>query len=67
MNILMAVIAVILLTAPLIGYSLLWFYRGPILTHLGKLGMTLLVLGLSFFLLVFVLNIALMVSRLLLF
>jgi hypothetical protein len=62
-----ALTAAAFLAAPLIGSSLVWFYRGPILAHLGKLGMTLLVLGLSFFLLVFVLNIALMVSRLLLF
>ena len=67
MHILMAVTYVVSLAALLIGYSLLWFYRGPILTHLGKLGMTLLVLGLSFFLLVFVLNIALMVTRLLMY
>jgi hypothetical protein len=51
----------------LIWSSLLWFYRRPILTHLGKLGMALLVLGVAFFFLAFVLNIALMVSRLLLF
>lgn len=67
MYILMAVTYVVSVAALLIGYSLLWFYRGPILTHLGKLGMTLLVLGLSFFLLVFVLNIALMVTRLLMY
>jgi hypothetical protein len=62
-----AVTAVAHLAALLIGGSLLWYYRGPILTHLGKLGMALLVFGLAFFLLAFVLNIALMLSRLLLF
>ena len=42
-----AITAVAFLAALLLGSSLLWFYRGPILTHLGKLGMTLLVLGLA--------------------
>jgi hypothetical protein len=41
------VTAVVFLAALLIGSSLLWFYRGSILTHLGKLGMTLLVVGLA--------------------
>jgi hypothetical protein len=63
----MAVTAVVFLVALFIGCSLLWFYRRPLLVHLGKLGMTLLVLGLALLSLVFVLNIALMVSRLLLF
>ena len=65
----MAGIAVVFLglAALLIGCALLWFYRSPILAHLGKPGMTLLVLGLAFFFLVFALNIALMVFRLLLF
>ncbi len=63
----MAMTAVGQLAGVLIGWALLWFYRRPILAHLGKLGMTLLVLGLALFFLVFVLNIALMVSRLLLF
>jgi len=61
-----AVTAVAHLAALVIGGSLLWFYRSPILTHLGKLGMALLVFGLAFFLLAFVFNIALIVSRLLL-
>ena len=63
----LAVTGVVFLAALLIGSSLLWFYRGPILAHLGKPGMTLLVLGLALFFLVFALNIALMVSRLLMF
>jgi hypothetical protein len=70
MDILMAITAVVFLAALaalLVGCALLWFYRGPTLAHLGKLGMTLLVLGLAYFLLVFVINIALAVSRLLLF
>ena len=61
-----AVTAVAYLAAFLIGGALLWFYRRPILTHLGRLGMTLLVLGVAFFFLAFVFNIALMVSRFLL-
>ncbi len=70
MDILMAIIAVGFLAALAalhIGCALLWFYRGPILAHLGKLGMTLLVLGLAGYFLFFVLYIALIVSRLLLF
>ncbi len=67
MDILMAVTAVVSLAALLVGYSLLWFYRRPMLAYLGKLGMTLLVVGLSLFFLVFVLTTALMVSRLLLY
>jgi hypothetical protein len=47
--VLSAVTAVAFLAALLIGSSLLWFYRGPILAHLGKPGMTLLVLGLASF------------------
>jgi hypothetical protein len=62
-----AVTAVAHLAAFLIGGTLLWFYRRPILTHLGRLGMTLLVLGVAYFFLAFVLNIALIVARLLLF
>jgi predicted benzoate:H+ symporter BenE len=65
--VLSAVTAVAFLAALLIGSSLLWFYRGPILAHLGKPGMALLVLGLAGIFLVFVLGMALMVSRLLLF
>jgi predicted benzoate:H+ symporter BenE len=65
--VLFVVTAVAFLAALLVGSSLLWFYRGPILAQLGKPGMALLVLGLVGFFLVFVLNIALMVSRLLLF
>src|SRR5215218_4178503 len=42
------VTAVVHLAALLTGGSLLWFYRRPILTHLGKLGMALLVFGLAF-------------------
>jgi hypothetical protein len=65
--VLSVVTAVAFLAALLIGSSLLWFYRHPILAHLGKLGMTLLVLSLAGFFLFFVLNITLTVSRLLLF
>ncbi len=61
-----ALTAVAHLAAFLIGGTLLWFYRRPILTHLGRLGMTLLVLGVAYFFLAFVLNIALIVARLLL-
>jgi predicted benzoate:H+ symporter BenE len=65
----MAGIAVVFLglAALLIGCALLWFYRLPILAHLGKPGMTLLVVGLAGFFLFFVINIALTVTRLLLF
>jgi hypothetical protein len=65
--VLWAITAVAFLAALLIGSSLLWFYRHPILTQLGKPGMTLLVLGLVGIFLFFVLNLALTVSRLLLF
>ena len=59
----LAVTAVVFLAALLIGSSLLWFYRGPILTHLGKLGMTLLVLGLAGVLGFLGLNVLLFVLR----
>jgi predicted benzoate:H+ symporter BenE len=65
--VLSAVTAVAFLAALLIGFYLLWFYRRPILAHLGKPGMTLLVLVLASFFLVFVLSMAMMVSRLLMF
>jgi hypothetical protein len=55
------------LAVVLIGCALIWVYRRDILAHLGKVGMTLLVLGLALLFLFFVLNIALIVSRLLLF
>jgi len=61
------VITVAFLVGLLIGSSLLWFYRRPILAHLGKPGLALLVLGLVSFFLVFVLGMALMVARLLLY
>jgi hypothetical protein len=65
--VLWAVTAVAFLAALLVGSSLLWFYRRSILAHLGRLGMTLLVLSLAGFFLFFVLHIALTVSRLLLY
>ncbi len=65
--VLSAATAVAFLAALLISSSLLWVYRRLILAHLGKLGMTLLVLSLAGFFLFFVLNIALTVSRLFLF
>ncbi len=43
--VLFAVTTVAFLAALLIGASLLWFYRRPILAQLGMLGMALLVLG----------------------
>src|SRR5215211_3169455 len=61
--VLLDVTAVVFLAALLIGSSLLWFYRGPILTHLGKLGMTLLVLGLAGVLGFLALNVLVFVLR----
>ena len=61
------VVLVAFVSVLLIWSSVLWFYRRPIVAHLGKPGMALLVLGLAGFFLLFVLNIALMVSRLLMY
>ena len=47
--VLFVVTAVAFLAALLIGSSLLWSYRRPILAHLGESGMALLVLGLPAF------------------